>query len=241
MTLVRRAWRWSADQWVRVVRVLYYQFFFDAPRVSSSNRLAARVEAWERQQGRGDVPISKALWEQQYRTGHWDFLRTLGELGRFSLVVGYIHELKPQAAVLDVGCGEGLLFQRLQPRGCARYLGLDISAAAVARACEAGGGPFICADAEEYVPTDTYDVIVFNESLYYLNKPLETVDRYLTRLAQRGIMIVSTFPTSRRGRSILRALKRSYTLLDETRISHASESWICSVFLPSSEVMPPKG
>lgn len=237
MTLVRRAWTWSADQWGRVLSVLYYEVLFDA-RWPWRDGLAARVQVWEQQRGKGDVPIPKTLWEQQYQTGHWDYLRTLGELGRFSLVVGYIHELKPHASVLDVGCGEGLLFQRLQPRGCARYLGLDISAAAVARACEVGGGPFICADAEEYTPTDTYDVIVFNESLYYFKKPLETVDLYLTRLAQRGIIIVSTFPKSRRGRSILRALKRKYVLLDETRISHASESWICSVLAPSTEVGP---
>jgi 2-polyprenyl-3-methyl-5-hydroxy-6-metoxy-1,4-benzoquinol methylase len=227
------------DHLGRVISAFYYEFFFDT-RSRLSTAMAARVQVWEQRRRQGDVPIPKTLWEQQYQTGHWNFLRTLGELGRFSLVVGYIHELKPHSALLDVGCGEGLLFKRLQPRGCARYLGLDISAAAVARACEVGDGPFICADAEQYVPSETYDVIVFNESLYYFNKPLETVDRYFTRLSTHGIMIVSTFPKSRRGRSILRALKRKYVVLDETHISHASESWICSVFTASTNAASPK-
>jgi len=96
-------------------------------------------------------------------------------------------------------------------------------------------GHFICADAERYAPEDTYDVIVFNECLYYFHKPLEAVDRYVTRLAPQGIVIVSTFPASRRGRSILRALKRKHAVLDETHLSHASLSWTCSVLGPSLE------
>lgn len=234
MTPMRRARNWYARQWGRLLSVLYYEFLFEL-YPGRFGGLATRVHQWEAQQGKGDVPIPQAAWERQYQTGHWNRLRTVGELGRFSLIVGYIHELKPQGAVLDVGCGEGLLFRRLQPRGCSTYLGVDISAAAVAKARDAGEGSFVCVDAEEYLPENTYDVIVFNESLYYFKHPLDTVERYLTRLKPDGIMMVSTFPASRRGRSILRTLKRKYGLLDETNISHQSESWICSVFVPASD------
>jgi SAM-dependent methyltransferase len=191
---------------------------------------------WEQRRGKGDVPIPVTLWEQQYESGHWDFLKSLNELGRFSVVGGYVDELKPDASVLDVGCGEGRLLKRLHTRGSGRYLGLDVSAAAIARARATGDGPFICADAERYVPDDTYDVIVFNESLYYFIRPLETVSRYVNSLTHDGIMIVSTFPASRRGRSILRALKKKYAQVDETRVAHGSVSWICTVFRP---VAPP--
>ena len=177
---------------------------------------------WEQERGKGDTPIPKTLWEQQYEIGHWNFLHTLGELGRFSVVVGYLHELRPDSAVLDIGCGEGLLFKRLQPRGCSRYLGIDISAA----------------DAEYFVPSDTYDVIIFNESLYYFLDPVAAVVRYSSALRPDGIMIVSTFLSSRRGRAILRALKRQFAVVDETSIAHAAQRWTCSVLAPSPAGMP---
>ena len=153
-------------------------------------------------------------------------------------MIGYLRTLKPEGAVLDVGCGEGILFERLQPLGGRRYLGIDISAAAITRARSRGAGPFLCADAERFVPTDDYDVILFNESLYYFADPVGTVVRYASALRPGGIMIVSTFLRSRRGRAILRALTRKFAVLDETSIAHDTRSWTCSVLAPSPPPAP---
>jgi 2-polyprenyl-3-methyl-5-hydroxy-6-metoxy-1,4-benzoquinol methylase len=228
MSLLRRGWSWSVDQYKRVLSYAYYECLFGT-QSRLSEGLARRVATWEQERGKGDVPIPRTLLEQQYESGHWDFLRGLGELGRFSVVVGYVNALAADGALLDVGCGEGLLFRRLQRGNGSRYLGLDLSATAVAKASQGGAGPFVCADAESYVPTDTFDAIVFNECLYYFTDPLATVARYFAALRPNGIVIVSTYARSRRARSILRALKRRYVLFDETAVSHDANSWICSV------------
>jgi SAM-dependent methyltransferase len=230
--MMPRLVNWPADQLRRLLGLIYYEFLFDTES-PLSHTLALRVQSWEQQRGKGDTPIPKTLWEHQYETGHWDFLHTLGELGRFSVLVGYLHELKPNGAVLDIGCGEGLLFKRLQTTSRSQYLGLDISAAAIEKARAAGTGPFMCVDAEHFVVSDSYDVIVFNESLYYFTDPVGTVVRYASALRPDGIMIVSTFLRSRRGRAILRALKREFAVLDETSISHGAETWTCSVLVQS--------
>jgi len=235
--MMPRLLNWPADQLKRLLGLVYYEFLFNTES-PLSHTLASRVQSWEQQRGKGDTPIPKTLWEHQYETGHWDFLHTLGELGRFSVLVGYLHELKPIGAVLDIGCGEGLLFKRLQTTSCSQYLGLDISAAAIEKARAMGTGPFICTDAEHFVPTDTYDVIIFNESLYYFLDPVATVVRYTSALRPDGIMIVSTFLSSRRGRAILRALKRQFAVVDETSIAHAAQRWTCSVLAPSPAGMP---
>ena len=235
--MMPRLLNWPADQLKRLLGLVYYEFLFNTES-PLSHTLASRVQSWEQQRGKGDTPIPKTLWEHQYETGHWDFLHTLGELGRFSVLVGYLHELKPIGAVLDIGCGEGLLFKRLQTTSCPQYLGLDISAAAIEKARAMGTGPFICTDAEHFVPTDTYDVIIFNESLYYFLDPVATVVRYTSALRPDGIMIVSTFLSSRRGRAILRALKRKFAVVDETSIAHAAQRWTCSVLAPSPAGMP---
>ena len=237
MTIMPRALSWPADGLRRLLGFVYYEFLFDTG-TPLSHTLASRVLTWEQERGKGDTPIPKTMWEQQYEIGHWNFLHTLGELGRFSVVVGYLHELRPDSAVLDIGCGEGLLFKRMQPRGCSRYLGIDISAAAIDKARAVGTGPFICTDAEYFVPSDTYDVIIFNESLYYFLDPVATVVRYSSALRPDGILFVSTFLSSRRGRAILRALKGKFAVFDETSIEHAAQRWTCSVLAPSPAGMP---
>jgi SAM-dependent methyltransferase len=223
-----RVLSWPIDRLQRLLGFVYYEFLFDTGS-SWSTMLAPRVQVWEQQRGKGDTPIPQTLWEEQYTSGHWNFLRSLDELGRFSVMIGYLHSLKPDGAVLDIGCGEGVLFERMQPAGCAQYLGIDISAEAVNRARSRSAGTFVCADAERFVPTDTYDAILFNESLYYFVDPVGAVVRYATALRPGGIMIVSTFLRSRRGRAILRALKRKFTVLDETSITHDTRTWTCSV------------
>src|SRR5262245_15532375 len=176
--MMTRAWSWSLAHAQRLLGLVYYEFLFDSG-TPFSRSLASRIVTWEQGRGKGDTPISKSLWEQQYGSGHWDYLRALGELGRFSVLTGYLQELKPHGALLDIGCGEGLLYKRLlsQP---SLYLGLDISAAAIDKARTVGAGPFLCADAEQFVVDDTYDVIIFNECLYYFNDPVGTVGRYLS-------------------------------------------------------------
>ena len=233
MSVLRRGWIWFVDQYRRAESYTYYEFLFGT-HSPFSDRLATRVLAWEQRRGKGDAPIPKALLERQYESGHWDFLRGLGEQGRFSVVAGYVNAFASEGAVLDVGCGEGLLFQRLSSQ--TRYLGLDLSAAAIARASATGAGSFICGDAENYVPTDTYDAIVFNESLYYFTDPLGTAARYFAALRANGVVIVSTYARSRRARSILRALKRRYVLVEETTVAHGADSWICSVLSTSRRV-----
>ena len=230
--MMTRAWSWSLDRAQRLLGLVYYEFLFDSG-TPLGRALASRIVTWEQGRGKGDTPISKSLWEQQYGSGHWDFLRSLGERARFSVLAGYLHELKPQGALLDVGCGEGLLYERLLSQPSV-YLGLDISAAAIEKARTIGAGPFLCADAEQFVASDTYDVIVFNECLYYFYDPVGTVGRYASALRPDGIMIVSTFLQSRRGRAILRALKRKHTVMDETSIAHGARSWTCSVFTPGA-------
>ncbi len=214
------------------VYLFYYRLLFGR-RFPGSRKLADRVHAWEMATGRGDAPAAKEVWEAQYGSGGWEFMRRLEELARYSVIAGYLHHLKPGGSVLDVGSGEGLLVDHLRPLGVSRYLGVELSEAAVRQAAGRRDvkTAFAAADAESYVPAERWDAIVFNECVYYFNDPLGTVRRYEPFLEDGGIFIISTF-RSRRADVIARRLLASYRLLEETAITNRKGTWVVRVMAP---------
>lgn len=212
------------------VYILYYRLLFGR-RFPGSEALARRVHAWELATGRGDAPVGKDAWEAQYREGGWDFMRRLDELARYSVIAGYLHALAPGGSVLDVGGGEGILVDHLRPFGYSRYLGVDLSEAAV----EQGAGrrdektAFAAADAEAFVPEGRWDAVVFNECVYYFEDPVGTVARYKGFLAPGGVLVVSTF-RSRRADVIAARLKEAHELLEETSVSNRKGTWVVRIF-----------
>ncbi|MFY9822260.1 MAG: class I SAM-dependent methyltransferase [Thermoanaerobaculia bacterium] len=216
------------------IYILYYRLLFGR-RFPFSERLAARVHAWELATGRGDAPVGKEVWEEQYRRGHWELMRGLDEVARYSVIAGYLHRLKPGGSVLDVGSGEGLLLDHLAPYGTSRYHGIDLSEAAIAQAAPRANerATFAAADAETYVPQGRFDAVVFNECVYYFNDPVASVRRYEPYLAEGGCFVVSTF-RSRRADVIARRLGEVYTLLEETAITNRKGTWVVRIFRPTS-------
>jgi ubiquinone/menaquinone biosynthesis C-methylase UbiE len=101
-----------------------------------------------------------------------------------------------------------------------KYVGIDISEAAITKALtkQDDRTHFIRADAENYTPAESFDALVFNESLYYFTDPLKTLERYMRVLKERDIAIVSTYVLHEPGKSILELIRTTYPLLDEVRI-----------------------
>jgi len=64
--------------------------------------------------------------------------------------------------------------------GLARYVGVDLSSAALQRAQAFGlsGCEFVRGDFETWLPTERFDVVVFNESIGYARDPAATVRRF---------------------------------------------------------------
>lgn len=182
---------------------------------------------------------SAQTWEAQYAAGRWDFLAELSELARFSILAGYICHLKPGGAVLDMGCGHGVLLRRLPSSAYSRYVGIDVSgsAIAVARSQQNERSIFLAADLEDYSPEGQFDVIVFNEVLCCLREPLRVVERCRRSLSSGGLLLVSMCTAARGSTTILWRLKRAYATVDEVRVAHVGRevSWTCAVLRPLSE------
>src|SRR3954451_6694724 len=143
--------------------------------------------------GAGDPAPSAATWDAQYVAGRWAYLGELPELARFSVLAGYLSHFKPGGAILDIGCGEGALARRLPAGAFRRYVGVDLSAAAIEKAVRAAASntSWIAADAQNYEPTERFDAVVFNEVVYFFADPAGTVERYARALNDGGILLFS--------------------------------------------------
>ena len=177
--------------------------------------------------------------EAEYARGTWDYLRGPEEVSRFSVVVGYCRYFNSQGSILEIGCGEGILQERLDGGRHRRYLGVDISAEAIARAArrQNSSTSFVVEDAQVFCPDEPFDVIVFNECLEYFADPLGLVRRYERFLAPGGIYIVSIFAgiDTTRSRKIWRMLESVYRGQAATRVTNeAGYTWTVKVFRPPS-------
>ena len=226
----------------RLYDKIYYQAFFGL-EIPFAPRLTEKLTALALYQGRGDAPVPAETWEAQYRSGQWSFLQELDQMTRYSVIAGYVQTLKRDGSLLDVGCGEGLLLERLCGSAYSKFVGIDISQTAIARA-QAKHYPrsfFTCADARGFVAAERFDAIIFNEVLYYFPDPLEVSRKYCRWLKPDGLLITSLYGRSDRARAIARLMKKAYRSMDEVEIISHGKKWIIDVFLPEIQRSRPAG
>jgi 2-polyprenyl-3-methyl-5-hydroxy-6-metoxy-1,4-benzoquinol methylase len=182
-----------------------------------------------------EAVISDKTWDQEYDSGKWDYLSTTREFGRYSVISGYCEHLKPGARVLDVGCGSGVLAHWLSSAGISSYYGVDLSEVAIeqARRSNFQGAEFDVADASIFETSRVFDVIVFNEMLYYLKAPEEHVRRIARSLAPDGMLIVSIWYHTE-GIRAWKRLEGEFEELDRVRIVHvpSRNKWDLAVLKP---------
>jgi SAM-dependent methyltransferase len=140
-------------------------------------------------------PVPAEVFDRDYAAGCWDLLFADEETPRNRTVADLIAGVTPHPTVLDIGCGSGRLAQLLAPLGPARYVGLDLSSAALqrAQALGLGGCEFVHGDFEKWLPTGRFDVVVFNESIGYAHDPAATVRRFSGCPISPGGLVVSYY------------------------------------------------
>lgn len=169
-------------------------------------------------------------WNRQYAAGEWTWLVRPAELARYSVLVGYALELKPGGRLLDVGCGEGLLRDRLHPRAFSDYVGIDFEEAIVrARHRTDERTRFVTADMNFFEPDGAFDTIVFNESLYLFRDAAQGIERYERFLAPQGVFLISMHDGAKT-EEIWGILGERYQLIDAVTITNRDGAmWTCKV------------
>lgn len=196
---------------------------------SLRQRLAQRFGPLRWAQRSGDAEN----WDAEYRRGRWDYLRSLDELAHHSVIAGYCKFLRAGGAILDLGCGEGVLIDIMDPQAYSEYLGVDIAPAAIERALARYNGKrrFVVADISAYQPPKRFDIVIFNESLYYLSDPLAVMRHYENYLAADGMFIVSMYLYEKA--PLWRRLGAVYDVIDSTAVANKKGMvWHCKVLQP---------
>lgn len=110
-------------------------------------------------------------WDEMYALGYARKLEARDQRPRHYLLAGLVADHpEPRPSVLDVGCGCGTTLRYLEPR-LVRYHGVDVSEEAIG-ACrdafpERNRAYFEVADFARCSFGGRYDIVIFNEVLYY--------------------------------------------------------------------------
>ncbi len=202
-----------ADLWERITRIPW-----------ESNLSAGNI---------GGRPIPQAAWEAEYRSGRWDYLHSLPEMARYYVIASYASFTRPSATILDVGCGDGWLLTILNALGFASYQGIDFSSEAIsrARALHIANARLTVADMETWTPLGLFDVIVFNESLYYARQPIRAILQYAHWLTPHGALIVSMHRNAE-SPAIWDAINAFFETIDATIVQNDGNVWEIRLLRP---------
>ena len=137
------------------------------------------------------IKTSVKEWDNLYEEGHWDYLEDYGEAARYDVITGMIRRRKSVKTLLDLGCGSGILAERLG-NGKHAYTGIDFSAKAIEKSNPAYGS-FHTADVTSYIPEHKFDCIVVNEVLYYISDQIGLIQKYMDWLTEDGFIIISLY------------------------------------------------
>lgn len=125
--------------------------------------------------------------------GDWDYLYSEGEKDHY-LIITELCTKQEVGKILDVGCGQGVLYHHLsQQFRSLDYLGIDISNHAINKAkVSFPQAKFKQLDFDYQNLEEKFDVIIFNETLYYFNKPVATIQKCISEnLNNGGCFIIS--------------------------------------------------
>lgn len=175
----------------------------------------------------------RARWNHQYSEGRWENLKQPEEDARFAAVADFLRQYARSGRVLEIGCGEALLQRRMGSMPFERWVGVDVSDVAIARAQAYASETvqYVAADMVTYQPDGAFDAILFTESIYYVPACDRLLERYAQFLAPGGVFIISIFSDGRSER-VWREIHANTERVEGTTVVNERGTWISEVLKP---------
>jgi 2-polyprenyl-3-methyl-5-hydroxy-6-metoxy-1,4-benzoquinol methylase len=169
-------------------------------------------------------------WDWEYSHGVWDFLHNESEVPRLETLSKMITG-KPVKTILEIGSGEGLLGKYLPKSAYNHFLGIDISKEAIekAKVYQSAKMIYLPANMETYKATESFDLVIFNECLYYANNPIKLFNRYLQFVRPSGFIITSIADHPKHQKLLIK-LRKQFNCIQSETTNTGSGIWHCDVF-----------
>jgi SAM-dependent methyltransferase len=135
----------------------------------------------------------KISWNIKYFQGKWDYIEK--EEVRYKNIYKLISESNSNPNLLDLGCAFGTLLKHFKNEEYASYVGIDLSSNVISKAKKRNypKSEFLSCNIQNFIPDNKFDVIIFNEVIYYLDDPLKELKRYSDFLTENGCFIISIY------------------------------------------------
>jgi 2-polyprenyl-3-methyl-5-hydroxy-6-metoxy-1,4-benzoquinol methylase len=187
----------------------------------------------------GPSTLKKYLWDREFAGPKWEFINhTEGDC-----VYENLEKYTNNGSLLDLGCGPGNTANELCADAYQRYMGIDISEEALAKAqrrtAETGRGNknlFVHHDFINYTPTQEFDVILFRESIYHvpIGKIKDTLDHYAKYLKPNGVLMIRIATSDEmhsgvdkpRPMAMVRLMEREFDVVEERRYDHVTRPMV---------------
>jgi 2-polyprenyl-3-methyl-5-hydroxy-6-metoxy-1,4-benzoquinol methylase len=174
-------------------------------------------------------------WNDGYQRGKLDGLKDPAEEPRLDAVVTMLRKHSPHARVLEIGCGEALIQRRMTPADYTRWVGVDLSDVVIEQAQKYAGPnvTYAAGDMRVYAPAhhETFDAIMFTESINYVQKRDEVLQRYFAFLRPGGLFILSVYDQIR-SPQIWSEVEAVLEPIDTVITENARGKWVCKVLKP---------
>lgn len=157
--------------------------------------------------------LRRCAFDQYYRSGRWDYLDKDHSLE----VVKVVEKYAIKGRILDMGCGTGILASMLNSDSFEYYLGVDASQEAISLAQKRKDVKinFEVSDIQSYQCKAKFDVIIFEESLYYV--PFfhrRLLNRFAQSLYPGGLFIVTVADPARFA-GMIRMIRKNYHIIED--------------------------
>lgn len=176
--------------------------------------------------------IERDRWNHKYASNNWDNLHLENE--RFNAVINMCYSVNTNPSILEIGCGEAVMFQKMKDKAITYFTGVDISDVAIERAkpLEQDNIRFEVGDMETYEPKKSYDLIIFNESLYYSKRPELILKKIVKHLAPNGYIIITAIENKYTAHLWPAVHSLHWSQASEAIIEVKSDKWFVKMYQP---------
>lgn len=105
-----------------------------------------------------------------------------------------IRHIRPGSKVIDLGCGDGRLMERLHSELDCHVMGIDVERSNIAKVIRRGLS-VVATDLNQGlsdIPSDTFDFAVLSQTLQQVQQPKQLLTEML-RVARSGLVVVPNF------------------------------------------------